>query len=306
MRVLLAFVLGAVIAAGVVLFVVKRQGAPPPQAPEVAAAVPAAAPSEPALPPPEPAPAAEPVRPAKSTPARVLRTNLRPPAARLQPAAVEPASSTPAPPPPAAAPAPPQPVEPAPAAAQQEPLPAPPPPPPEPKSVTLTAGTLLTVRLLEALSSDRAQAGDSFSATLDQPLVVEGFVIAERGARVLGKVISADKAGRVKGLAQLSIQLTQINTSDGQKIPILTEAFVREGQKSVGGDAAKVGVAAGIGAAIGAIAGGGRGAAIGAGVGGAAGTGGVMATRGKAAVLPVETRLSFRLKDPVTVTEKAQ
>lgn len=172
--------------------------------------------------------------------------------------------------------------------------------------MTLSAGTLLTVRLMEALSSDRAQAGDAFSATLDQPLVVEGFVIAERGARVLGKVISADKAGRVKGLAQLSIQLTQLNTSDGQKIPVVTEEFVREGQKSVGGDAAKVGLAAGIGAAIGAIAGGGRGAAIGAGVGGAAGTGGVMATRGKAAVLPVETRLSFRLKDPVTVTEKAQ
>ena len=157
---------------------------------------------------------------------------------------------------------------------------------------------------MESLSSDRAQTGDTFSATLDQPLVVDGFVIAERGARLLGKVTSVEKAGRVKGVAQLTLELTELTTADRQKIPIHTDAFVREGPKSVGSDAAKVGVAAGIGAAIGAIAGGGRGAAIGAGVGGAAGTGGVLATRGKAAVLPVETRLSFRLSAPVTVTEK--
>jgi hypothetical protein len=61
---------------------------------------------------------------------------------------------------------------------------------------------------------------------------------------------------------------------------------------------------AGIGAAIGAIAGGGKGAAIGAGIGGAAGAGTVLATRGEQAELAAETRLSFRLKNPVTVTEK--
>jgi hypothetical protein len=55
---------------------------------------------------------------------------------------------------------------------------------------------------------------------------------------------------------------------------------------------------------VGAIAGGGKGAAIGAGIGGAAGTGTVVATRGKPAVLASETRLSFRLQEPVTVVEK--
>ncbi|MEO8131445.1 MAG: hypothetical protein ABI822_30395, partial [Bryobacteraceae bacterium] len=66
----------------------------------------------------------------------------------------------------------------------------------------------------------------------------------------------------------------------------------------------KIGAAAAIGAAIGAIAGGGKGAAIGAGAGGAAGTGGVMATRGKDAEVPVETKLSFRLRDAITLTER--
>ena len=98
--------------------------------------------------------------------------------------------------------------------------------------------------------------------------------------------------------------VTRLNTSDGQHIPIQTESFQKTGPKSVGEDVAKVGAAAGIGAAIGAIAGGGKGAAIGAAVGGAAGTGGVMATRGKAATIASETKISFRLRDSVTITER--
>lgn len=170
--------------------------------------------------------------------------------------------------------------------------------------MTIPAGTLIPVRLGEQLTSEKNFAGDSFTATLDQPLIVDGLAIAERGARVEGKVIAAEKAGRVRGTSQLSIHLVRLNTADGQRIELNTEPFVKEGTKSVGKDAAKVGAAAGIGAAIGAIAGGGRGAAIGAAVGGAAGTGGVLATRGAAADLPVETRISFRLNAPVTVTEK--
>src|SRR5439155_669138 len=80
------------------------------------------------------------------------------------------------------------------AAAQPEPLkipPAPPEPehvtplpaPPEPHKVTLTAGTLIPVRLVDGLSSERNLPGDLFTATLDSPLTVGGFVIAERGAR---------------------------------------------------------------------------------------------------------------------------
>jgi hypothetical protein len=307
MRILLAFLLGAAIATGVVWFVVKRENPPAQRAPVVSATLPAT--PAPVTPEPKPAAVAEVVAPAKPkpAPARVTRSSSRELVARQETPQVEPLPSpTPEPAQPATPAPAPEPAQPATSVAQLEPPPAPPPPPPppEPKQVILTRGTLLTVRLAESLSSERVQAGDAFSATLDQPLVVEGFVIAERGARVQGTVISAEQAGRTKGLAQLSLQLTQLNTADGQKIPIRTEALVREGPKSVGNDAAKVGVAAGLGAAIGAIFGGGRGAAIGAGAGGAAGAGTVMTTRGKPAVLPVETRLSFRIKDAVTVTEK--
>jgi hypothetical protein len=146
--------------------------------------------------------------------------------------------------------------------------------------------------------------GDTFSATLDAPLVVDSLVIAERGARAQGRVVRVEAAGRVRGLSALALELTSLKTSDGQTIRLRTDTFERQGEKTVAKDAAKVGVAAGIGAAIGAIAGGGKGAAIGAGVGGAAGTGGVLATRGQPVVIPSETKISFRLSQPVTITEK--
>jgi|SRR5579863_5961576 len=184
------------------------------------------------------------------------------------------------------------------------PVPAPPPPPPAPRQVTLKAGTLIPARTIEALSSDRNQAGDTFTATLDEPLVVDGLVIAERGAHLEGKIVRSERAGKVKGLADLEIELTQLNTSDGQRVEIATETFQKHGETSKGEDAAKVGVGAVLGAAIGAIAGGGKGAGIGAGVGGAAGAGDVMLTRGKPVQLKSETRINFRLRNSVTITER--
>jgi hypothetical protein len=170
--------------------------------------------------------------------------------------------------------------------------------------VTLLAGTLLPVRIVESLSSDRNQSGDTFTATLEGPLVVDGFVIAERGARVEGRVVQSQRAPRVKGASDLAIELTQLRTSDGQKVRIETETFEKHGHRSVGKEAAEIGAGAAIGAAIGAIAGGGKGAGIGAAVGGAAGTGGALATRGDPAVLPAETKISFRLRNSVTITER--
>ena len=181
--------------------------------------------------------------------------------------------------------------------------PAPPPPPP-PVQVTLRAGILISVRTVEGLSSERNQEGDTFTATLDQPLSVDGWVIAERGAHLEGKIVQSQRPRRVKGRSNLAIELTQLVTSDGQRIPIETEAFEKRGESSTGQDAAKIGAGAAIGAAIGAIAGGGKGAGIGAAAGGAVGAGDVVLTRGKPAALPAETHINFRLRNSVTITER--
>jgi len=172
------------------------------------------------------------------------------------------------------------------------------------RTVTIPEGTVIAVSLAERISSDTHESGATFTATLAQPLTVDGLVLAERNARAHGRIVESVKAGRVRGLAKLELELTGLTMSDGQKIEFRTAAFAKEAEAGTKKDAAKVGVGAAIGAAIGAIAGGGRGAAIGAAAGGGAGAGTVIATRGDAVELPVETRLSFRVAAPVSVTEK--
>jgi hypothetical protein len=170
--------------------------------------------------------------------------------------------------------------------------------------VTLPAGTTLTVRLGETLTSDQNTNGDTFRATLDAPVVANGFIIAERQSSVVGHVLQANRAGRVKGLANLVLAVSEINTTDGQRVPVETDSYEKWGNSSVKGDTAKVAGAAALGAIIGAIAGGGKGAAIGAGAGGAAGTGVALGTRGGAASVPSESILTFRLARPIMITEK--
>ena len=174
---------------------------------------------------------------------------------------------------------------------------------PAPHTATLNAGMLIPVRLVDGLSSDRNAPGDAFLATLDRELVADGFVIAERGARVVGRVVTVDRGTKVKGGATLVLELTRLRTSDNQNVSIQTESFEERSEPNSRTDAAKIGGGAAIGAIIGAIAGGGKGAAIGAGAGAGAGTGDVLLTR-KPARLPSETRITFRLRNAVTLTEK--
>lgn len=92
-------------------------------------------------------------------------------------------------------------------------------PTPAPRRVTLQTGTTLSVRLMESLSSDRNVAGDSFKAALTEPLVVDGLVIAERGASAGGRVVDAQRDGR------LQLELASISTADGQKVAISTDPW---------------------------------------------------------------------------------
>jgi hypothetical protein len=140
--------------------------------------------------------------------------------------------------------------------------------------------------------------GDSFAATLEKELVVDGFVIAERGARVEGRVVKSEHSA-------LQLELVRLHLSDGQSVEVQTEPIARRSDDSGRMDTAAI-TAAGaiIGAGVGAVAGGGKGAAIGAGVGAAAGAGGALATRNRPVVLPSETRITFRVRQSVTLTER--
>jgi hypothetical protein len=179
---------------------------------------------------------------------------------------------------------------------------------PLPTTLTIPSGTILVVRVNDFLSSDKNQIGDSFTATLDQPIVVNGWVVARRGQILTGKVKEAKRAGRVKGVSQLGVELTDLTVVDGRQLPILTDLSKGSAGTSHGQDAATIGTTTGLGALIGSAADWGTGAAIGAGAGAVAGIGAVLLTRGHPTILEPETPLNFRLVDPVKVdtTQSAQ
>jgi len=103
---------------------------------------------------------------------------------------------------------------------------------------TIPEKTAITIRLGERLATDRSLVGDAFFGTLDVPLVVNGWVIADRGARVLGRVTDIVPAGRVQGVALLTLELYSVTASDGQRIPVRTASFVYKGDTSKKDDAA--------------------------------------------------------------------
>lgn len=182
-----------------------------------------------------------------------------------------------------------------------------PPPPPVPASLTIQQGTYITVRVNQMLSSDKNQPGDAFTATLTQPVVVNGVVIAEPGQTLGGQVVSAQRH-HFDTPARLGIQLTNMTLVDGQQVPIRTQFISRRGGTTPGGqEFGTVAATTGLGAAIGAAAGWGTGAAIGAGAGAAAGIIGVLVTHNHASIIYPEQILTFRIEAPVTIsTEQGQ
>ncbi len=196
-------------------------------------------------------------------------------------------------------------------AGQQRPEPQPemqpaPPPAPVPEQLTIKPGTYLTVRIDQLLSSDHNQAGDAFAATLVKPLVIDGVVVAQRGQTVAGRVVEAQKAGRVGGVSHLAVQLTELSLVDGQQLPVQTQLVNRAGQTSLGRDAGGIAGTTLGGAAIGAAVNGGVGAGVGAAAGLVVGTVGVLLTRGHPTYITPEAVLTFRIEAPlVVVTARA-
>ncbi len=162
----------------------------------------------------------------------------------------------------------------------------------------IPAGTAIVVRLGDTLSSKNSQAGQSFSATVAEPVVVDGKTVIEQGAAARGTVVDAKGMGHFKGGARLQVRLDSVSIN-GKEHQIETTAYSRslkgKGKRSAG----FIGGGAGAGALIGALAGGGKGAAIGAAAGAGAGTAGAAFTGNKDIVLQAESSLTFKLTQPV-------
>ncbi len=235
-------------------------------------------------PPPQPAQAAPP--PARSKPSPKRRHKPKPDNAVVAENTPPPAPVTPPPPVP-----PPAPVQTA---------PTPPPPPPPPQKITIPYGTVLSVRLVDSIDSEKNQTGDTFQATLNAPLSINGEVAVPSGSSVQGHLVEVKSAGKFAGQSSVVMQLDSI-TSGGTTYNIQTDQYSKQGKSRGKNTATKVGAGAGIGALIGALAGGGKGAAIGAAAGGGLGAGAQAVSKSQQIKFPSETVLSFTLQAPVTV-----
>ena len=180
---------------------------------------------------------------------------------------------------------------------------APPAPAPDPAktppSITVPIGTVLSVRLTQAIEVDAAQAGMTFKSLLDDPVMIGGQVVVPRGSAVVLQAVKVEQAGNFKGSDKIVLKANSI-AFGGRQYQVATAQVESKGSGEGKKTTRKVAGGAGLGAVIGGIAGGGAGAAIGAAAGGA--TGAIVASQGTEHLkLDAETRLQFTLNAAVTV-----
>jgi hypothetical protein len=173
---------------------------------------------------------------------------------------------------------------------------------PEPKfeSIVLPAGTPIEVTVDQAVSSKTSNAGDHFAASVASPVSAGGKEVLVRGAAVSGTVTDSKSTGRFRGNAELSLTLSSVTVA-GKRYELKTSEYSDATRSRGKRTALGTGIGAAAGAAIGALAGGGKGAAIGAGAGAGAGVTGAALTGERDVEVPAETKLEFKLSEPVTI-----
>ena len=197
------------------------------------------------------------------------------------------------------APAPPAPIfVPAP---QSDPIAAPvPPPPPEPvtRQVTIPAGTDVYIRMIDSIDTEQAHPNETFRASLDKPIVVDGQTIIPPRSDVFVKVVEVQSAGKLSGTSELKVELDKLFIGK-QSYPVVSNTFTETGSSQGKKAARNVGIGAAVGGIIGGVLGGKKGAIIGAGAGGG---GGAVITKSEQIRINSETQLLFKLENPVEVT----
>lgn len=215
-------------------------------------------------------------------------------------AATPPAAPEPTPPAATAAPTPAPPAAATPTPAAADTAATTPPPPAPPRMLTVPAGERLQVRMTDSIDSRKNTVGQTFSGTLDAPLVHGNRVVVPAGAPVTVLLTDASSAGRIRGSSNLQVRVTSI-TAGGRQYDVNSDVYEEAGKGKGKQTAIRSGIGAAAGALIGGLAGGGKGAAIGAGAGGGAGLGYQFFTHGSQVKIPSESVVTFRLAAPLSI-----
>jgi hypothetical protein len=175
------------------------------------------------------------------------------------------------------------------------------PEPPKERHIRIPSGTLIPVRMIDAISTETDHVGQTFKASVDAPVVVNGETVIPRRADAFVKITDAKASGQITGKPELKVQLDSI-VVDGERYTIDSNVFLREGVSQTKQTAKSAGIGALIGAGIGAVTGGKKGAVIGAGVGAGGGVAVEAASKNEQAQIESETQIDFRLEAPLEVT----
>jgi hypothetical protein len=171
---------------------------------------------------------------------------------------------------------------------------------PAPAGIELPQGTVFTVRMIDPVDSQVNRIGETFRASIDEPVVVGSNQVIPRGSDVVVKLVDDKQSGKISGKTELTLDLVTV-TVNGRTIDVNTQAVTRASSSRTGRSEKVIGGTAVLGTILGAIAGGGRGAAIGAVSGAGVGTAAEVATKGQRVHIPSETRLTFTLEYPVRI-----
>jgi len=174
-------------------------------------------------------------------------------------------------------------------------------PDPTPVGTTVAAGTQLRISFPAEVSTKDKVAGDAFTATLAEDVVVDGRVVFPAGSTVNGHIVEAVRPGKTSGRGKMVLAYDSIEAY-GKSYSIDTVGAPIEGKSGTAGDATKVVGGAAVGAILGKVIGGsGSDAAKGAAAGAAAGTAASLLTRGPDPVVKAGQTLTVSMDRSVTV-----
>ncbi len=172
---------------------------------------------------------------------------------------------------------------------------------PDMSNITVTTGTVLTVRMIDSIDSKVNRAGDVFHASLDEPLLINNSTVVPRGTDVYVRLVQSTTEGQPNAKNAMHLQLVKMDF-EGRSYALVSSTYSAAGKMKPGHPGRNIGGGAILGTILGAAVGGGRGAAVGAVVGAAGG--GVYADTHKTqqVKVPAETKLDFTLEQPVTIS----
>jgi len=185
-----------------------------------------------------------------------------------------------------------------------------------PAKLVIPAGTKVPLALKQAISTKSAKEGDPVYCETTFPFVVDDKIVIPAGTYIQGKITHIQRAGRVKGRAELLMHFTSMIYPSGytvmlpgsvDNVPGAEKTSVKDSEGTVRQDSEKgkdIGTVAGTastGAVIGGLSAGGKGAGIGAAAGGLTGLAIAMLTRGSDVRLEPGTSIEMIIQREVTI-----